>query len=303
MGNVGHHRAASGEHGTLRRENIIHAELVHEPLFLRRRVVRAACHRPGVADRSRELGLPASNHARDHRLGEVRVQLVVAARLHIEHGGLAARVVGQRESELGCGVLDVDVFPARDQRGGAPPGHAQIGRDGGGEISGIRKDGDGALLQCLGRVVSAKRAADTHAIPGIGHAETVAPENVDAVVLAKGANFARVMHGKLFGDDEYLAQFLIHTDQLRHAVARAGRRQVDHAAIEAMAVRKALAHVVVDRNVAGRRLQHLAATSRGRTEDDVAAGIRVTHRRHFARFAAQDVEHAHAVVGRCDLRE
>ena len=50
--------------------------------------------RDGVADRARELALPAADHADDDRLGEGRVELVVAARFAIQHRGLAARIVG-----------------------------------------------------------------------------------------------------------------------------------------------------------------------------------------------------------------
>src|SRR5206468_8881016 len=88
-----------------------------------------------------------------------------------------------------------------------------------------------------------------------------------------------------------------------HAVARRRRRQIDHAAIESVAVAEALAHVVVDRDVADLRLQHLAAAPRRRAEHDIAAGILVAHGRDVARLAAEDIEHAHAVVPRRDLRE
>ena len=108
-------------------------------------VVVAAGHRAGVADRARQLRFPAPDDAGDDRLGEVGVELVVAARLDIEHRRLAARVVGQREGELGRGVVDVDVLAARDQRRRAPARHAQIGGDRGGEVAGVGEDRDRAL--------------------------------------------------------------------------------------------------------------------------------------------------------------
>ena len=73
-------------------------------------------------------------------------------------------------------------------------------------------------------------------------------------------------------------------------------RQVDHAAVEAVPGLQALAHVVVDRDRPGRRLQHLAAPPGRGAEDDVAAAPGMAHRRHLARLAAQDVEHADAVL-------
>ena len=98
----------------------VDAELLHEPAFLGLRVVAAAGHRAGMADGARELALPAPDHAGDHRLGELRVELVVAARLAVQHRGLAARVVGEREGELGRRVVDVDVLAAGDRPSSCP---------------------------------------------------------------------------------------------------------------------------------------------------------------------------------------
>ena len=127
------------------------------------------------------FALPAPDHARHHRLGELGVQFVIAPRLGVEHRRLAARIVGKREGELRRGEVDVDVLAAGDQRGGAPAPHAQICGDGGGETAGVGEDGDRALAQGLRRRVAAERAADAHLVPGVGHAQAVGAEDVDAV--------------------------------------------------------------------------------------------------------------------------
>ena len=57
------------------REEPVDAELLHEPAFLRLRVVGAARHRARMADRTRQPALPPAHHAGDHRLGEVRIRL------------------------------------------------------------------------------------------------------------------------------------------------------------------------------------------------------------------------------------
>ena len=102
-------------------------------------------------------------------------------------------------------------------------------------------------------VVAAERAADADAIPGIRDAEAVSAENIDAVRLADGTNFARVMHRDFLGDHHDFLQRRIDADQLRHPVAHAGRRQIDDAGIERQTVIETLADIVIDRNFANRR--------------------------------------------------
>ncbi len=51
--------------------------------------------------------------------------------------------------------------------------------------------------------------------------EAVGAEDVDAVLLAHGADLARVVHRDLLGDDEDLLEVRVDADQLGHAVARA----------------------------------------------------------------------------------
>ena len=99
------------------------------------------------------------------------------------------------------------------------------------------------------------------------------------------------------------SQIGIDADQLGDAVAHAGGRQIDHAGVEAVTVIDAFAHVVVDWDVAERRGQHLAAAAGRRAEHDVAAGEGVADRRDLARFAAQDVEDADAVLARGEIGE
>ena len=79
------------------------------------------------------------------------------------------------------------------------------------------------FLQRLARTVAAERAADADLVPGVRHAEAVAAEDVDAVLLPHRADLARVVHRHLLGDDEDLLEFGIDPDQLGHAVARARR--------------------------------------------------------------------------------
>ncbi len=88
----------------------------------------------------------------------------------------------------------------------------------------------------------------------------------------------------------------VDADQLEHAVAHRGRRQVDHADIELVSVVEALADVVIDGDRADRRLQHFAAASRRCAEHDVAARIRMADRRDAARLVAEDIQHANPVL-------
>ncbi len=256
-----------------------------------------------MADGPRELALPAAHHARDHGLGEIGIQLIKATGLTIQHRGLAARIVGQREGELRRCVVDVDILAARDHGGGAPATHAQVLRDGGREATGVREDGNRAGLERIAWRVSSERTADAHAVPGVGHAQAIGAEDVDPCLLAHGADLARVMHRDLLGDDEDLLEVRVHADQLGHAVARCGGRQIHHPAIEAVSRLQTLAHVVVDRDVTGRRRQHLTSLAGRRAEDDVAARVGVAHRSDVTGFATQDVEHANAVFARGNLRE
>ena len=301
VGDVGDHRAPRREHRVVGRIEPFDAELLHEPAFLGLGIVVAARHRAGVADRAGELGLPAADHAGDHRLGEVGVEFVVAARLGIQHGRLAAGVVGERKGELGRGVVDVDILAAGDQRGRAPAGHAQVLRDGRGEAAGVRQDCDRTALERVARVVAPEGTADSHLVPRIGHAEAVGAEHVDTGLLRHRADLAGVMDRDLLGDDEDLGEFGIHPDQLGHAVARGAGRQIDHAAVEAVAVVEALAHAVIDRDRAGRGVEGLAAAPRRGAEHDVAARPGVADRGDLGRFAAENVEHADAVLARRDL--
>ena len=157
------------------------------------------------------------------------------------------------------------------------------------------------FFERVARAVAAQRAADAHLIPRIGHAQAVAAEDVDAARLRHGADLARVVHAHLLGRNEDLGELGIDADQLDHAVVGRRRRQVDDAAIEAVPVLQPLAHVVVDRDVAGRRFQHLAAAAGRGAEHHVAAAPGMADGRDLARLAAQDVEHAHAVFAGRDL--
>ena len=82
VGDVGDHRAlAPRRPGCSGVKMRVDAERLHEPAFLARGIVAAAGHRAGMADRARQLALPAPDDAGDDRLGELDVELVVAARL------------------------------------------------------------------------------------------------------------------------------------------------------------------------------------------------------------------------------
>ena len=254
-----------------------------------------------MADRAGELGLPATDDAGDDGLLRLQSQLVVAAGLGVHHRGLAAIVVAQRVDELGRREVDVDVLAAGDRGRGTPAGGRQVVGDGGGEVAGVGEDRDRALEQGLAGIVAAQRAADPDPVPGVGHAQTVGAEDVDAVGLAHGADLARVVDRDLLGDDDDLLEIGIDPDQLGHAVAHGGGRQVDHAGVEAQPGVQALAHRVEHRHVAHRRLQFLAAAAGRGAEGDVAAGKGVAHRRDVAALAAQDVEHADPILARGDL--
>src|SRR5208282_4890470 len=126
---------------------------------------------------------------------------------------------------------------------------------------------------------------------------------IDAVLLPHGADLARVMHGKLLGNDVDLLQIGIDAYELGDPVAGAGGRQVDHTAIETVPGLKAFEDVVENRNIADRRLQYLAPAPGRSTEYDVATRISVSDGRNLTRFAAQYVQDAHAVFPRRDLGE
>ena len=55
----------------------------------------------------------------------------------------------------------------------------------------------GALDERLVRLIAAERAADAHAVPGVGHAEAIGAEDVDAVGLADRTDLARIMNRDL----------------------------------------------------------------------------------------------------------
>ena len=126
-------------------------------------------------------------------------------------------------------------MPLEIERRGAPAGGGEILRDRGGEVAGVGEDRDRALEQGLAGIVAAQRAADPHPVPGVGDAQAVGAEDVDAVGLADGADLARVVDRDLLGDDDDLLELGIDPDQLGHAVAHRRRRQVDHAGVEAVA--------------------------------------------------------------------
>ena len=88
----------------------------------------------------------------------------------------------------------------------------------------------------------------------------------------------------------------VDADQFENTVAHGGRRQVDHADVEFVAIIDALADVVIDRDRAGRGLQHLAPAARRCAEHDIAARIGMADRRDAARFVAEDIQHANPVL-------
>ena len=267
----------------LGREDVVDPEHLHEPAFLGRRIVAGAGDGAGMAHGPGQLRLPAADDAGDHGLGRLQFLLVVAARLDIEDGGLAAVVVAQRPDELGCREVDVDVLAAGDQRGGAPAGGGEVAGDRGGEVAGVGEDRDRALEQGLARIVAAQRPADPHPVPGVGDAEAVGAQDVDAPRLAKRPDLAAVVHRDLLGDDDDLLEIRVDPDELRHAVAHGRGRQVDHAGVEAVAGVQAVADIVEDRDLAHRRLQLLPPAAGRGAEDDVPAREGVAHRRDLAR--------------------
>ena len=85
-----------------------------------------------------------------------------------------------------------------------PQPAVEILGDGRGEIAGVRVDGDRTLTQRFLRFIAAERAADAHLVPGVGNAQAVGAEDIDAVGLADGADLARVVDRDLLGDDDDL---------------------------------------------------------------------------------------------------
>src|SRR5690349_7977425 len=64
---------------------------------------------------------------------------------------------------------------------------------------------------------------------------------------------------------------------------------------------KPFADVVEDRNVADRRLEHPPSPSGRSSKDDIAAGKCMAHRADVARFPAENVEDADAVLAGRDV--
>ena len=301
VGDVGDDGTLLRHDGVVGREDRVDPERLHEPAFLVLRPVAGARHGAGMANRAGQLRLPAPDDAGDDRLGPFDAVLVVAAGLGIEHRRRRAVVDGEGAGEVRAGVVDVEVLAARDQRRRSPAGGAEILRDCGGEAARVGEDRDRALDQRLLGVVAAERPADPHPVPAVRHAEAVAADDVDAVRLRHRPDLAGIMDGDLLGDDDDLLQVRIDPHQLRHAVAHARGRQVDDAGVEGVPGVEPLADVVVDRDVADARLQHLPGAARRGAEDDVAAGEGVARRRHLPALAAGDVEHDDLVLGGGDL--
>ena len=252
VGDVGHDRAFGGDDRLLGREYSIHAESLHEPSLLVLGLVAGTRHRPGVSHGPRQLGFPAADHARHHRLVEVDAVLVIAAGLGIEHRGFAARVVLERVGEIARGIVDVDVLAGRDQGRRSPAFGCEILGDRCCEPAGVGKNRDRTFEQDLLGTVTSECAANAHAVPGIRHAEAIGSENVDAVRLTQRPDLAGVMHRDLLGDHDDFFEIRVHSDQLGDAVADAGRRQVNDAGIEGMPRIETLANVVVHGDVADR---------------------------------------------------
>jgi hypothetical protein len=296
-------RAGRREDRVFACKNAVDAKFFHEPAFFGSSMVVAARQRAGMPDSARQLRFPAADDAGDYRFGKFGVELVITAWLDTKHCRFAACVISKGESELGSGVLDVDVLAAGDQRRPAPAGQSQISRNRAGEVARVREDRNRAPLQRLPWGIPAKSATDPDLVPRVGDAEAVAAENVDTVVLADRADLPRVVHRHLLSDDEDLFEIRIDSDQLGDTVPRGRRREVDDTAIEAMAGIEALADIVVDGDVADRSLQHLPLTPGRSAEHDIAPRISVPHRRDLARLAAEDIENADAILARCNLSE
>ena len=199
--------------------------------------------------------------------------------------------------------MDVDVLAGRDERRRSPACRGEILGDRGGEVAGVREEGDRALDQRFVGRVAAERASEAHAAPRIGDAERVGAEDVDAEGLPDGPDLARVMDGDLFRDDDDLFEVRVDAGELGYAVAHAGGRQIDDTGVETVAGIDAFADAVVDRNVAGGCGEDLAAAARRGSEDDVPTGEGVADRRDLAGFAAEDVEDRDAVGARGDIAE
>jgi len=165
-----------------------------------------------MSHRSRQLRLPTADDAGNDRLAEFDSMLVIAAGLGIEHRRLAANVVVEGVREVACCVMDIDVLAGGDERGRPPAFGTEILRDGGGEAAGVRENRNRPLEQNFLGIVPAERAADADPIPGIGHAQAVGAEYVDAVGLAERADLARVMHRDLLGDHHDLLELRVDAD-------------------------------------------------------------------------------------------
>src|SRR6516165_11445893 len=283
MSDVRNHGTVCRINWPLRSEYAVYAEGLHEPAFLVFGLITGPCHGAGVTYGARQLGLPTTDNARNNWFAEFETALVVTAWLGIKDRRLATQIALQCIGKIASRVMDIDVLSRRDQRRRSPPFRRHILGDSGGEAAGIGEDRHRALEQHLFGIVAAERAADSHAIPRICHAQAIGSENIDSIDLAQSSNLACVMDGDFLCDHHDLFQSGIDTDELRDAIADTGRRQIDDSCVEGKAGIEAFADVVEDRNIADRSWQNLAASSGRGAEDDVAAGKSVTNRRDLPR--------------------
>ena len=303
MRDVGDDGTLGGNDRVFGREDGVDAERLHEPALLVLGPVARPCHGAGMADRARQFGFPAPDDAGHHGFAEIDSVFVVATRLGVEDGSLRAIIVFEGMGKITRRVVDVDVFARRDDRGRAPAFGSQILSDGRREATRVGQECDRPFDKRFIRMVAAKCAANSNAVPAVGHAQTVAAENVDAVGLAERTDFTRVVDCDLLGDDDDLLKFIVDAHQFGDAIAHARRRQVDDAGVEGQAGIEAFADVIEDGDIADRRRQDLPAAARRRAERDVAAREGVADRCDLFGFATQDVENAHAILALCDLVE
>jgi hypothetical protein len=79
-----------------------------------------------MANRSRQLRLPATDDAGNNRLAEINAILVITTGLGIECGRFGAVVVLQSVCEVTSGIMDVDILAGRNDGCRAPA----LGREG-----------------------------------------------------------------------------------------------------------------------------------------------------------------------------
>ncbi len=84
----------------------------------------------------------------------------------------------------------------------------------------------------------------------------------------------------VIGHHDDLLEARVHANKLGDAIAHAGRRQIDDARVEGVAIVQAFPDAIINGNAAYWGCKNLSLTAWRGSKHDIAARKRVAHRRH-----------------------